>query len=76
MTRILFAAALTLSACATGSQQAPRGQVARGDEVVCEDQPRTGSLMSREVCHTRDEWQAQHDETLQFMQHPHAMYGH
>ena len=79
MTRILFVAALALTACATGSQQASRDQLAqtdRGSEVVCVDQPRTGSLMSREVCHTRDEWQAQHDETLQFMQHPHAMYGH
>jgi len=80
MTRILFAAVLILSACATASQQAPRDQLAqsndRGSEVVCVDQPRTGSLMSREVCHTRDEWQAQHDDTLQFMQHPRAMYGH
>ena len=76
MTRILFAAILALSACATGSQQAGHPQVARGDEIVCVDQPRTGSLMSREVCHTRDQWQAEHDDTLQFMQHPRPMYGH
>jgi hypothetical protein len=78
MTRIVFAAIL-VSACASTSQQAARDQYAQtssDDEIVCVDQPRTGSLMSREVCHTRADWQAQHDDTLQFMQHPRAMYGH
>lgn len=79
MIRIVFAA-LLVSACASTSQQAGHDGFAptnnNGDEIVCVDQAFTGSLMSREICHTRADWQAQHDDTLQFMQHPRPMYGH
>jgi hypothetical protein len=43
------------------------------DNLVCVDQAPTGSSITHKICHTPEEWQAEHDYTLQFMQHPNNM---
>jgi hypothetical protein len=61
MRALLFGIALALAACTSGSGQGPTSntaQAGKSDKMICKVEQPTGSSISREVCRTPEQVEA------------------